>query len=82
MKQSKIILILVIVFLFLVKAWPIALVLLILLLAKKETADQNENPNGPTVEHLKKENEALRKELGEQAVRHAIVKADSRERDQ
>lgn len=73
-------LILVIIFLFLIKAWPVALVLLVLFVLKLSKTDEKQESDEPTMEELKAENEALRKELGEQAVRRAIEKADSREK--
>lgn len=74
-------LILVIIFLFLIKAWPVALVLLVLFVLKLSKTDEKQESDEPTMEELKAENEALRKELGEQAVRRAIEKADSREKN-
>lgn len=74
-------LILVIIFLFLIKAWPVALVLLVLFVFKLSKNDEKQKSDEPTMEELKAENEILRKELGEQAVRHAIEKADSQEKN-
>lgn len=79
--MKNILLILVIIFLFLIKAWPVALVLLVLFVFKLSKNDEKQKSDEPTMEELKKENEILRKELGEQAVRHAIEKADSREKN-
>lgn len=74
METKKILLLIAIVILFIIGAWPIAIVLLILYFI---------NPTSPkqqTYEDLEKENEALRQELADQAVRHAMDKAENREK--
>lgn len=74
-------LIIVIIFLFFIGAWPLALALSIFLFFKIKNNREKQEPPIQTIEALKKENEVLRKELGEQAVRHALDKVENREKN-
>lgn len=74
-------LIIVIIFLFFIGAWPLALALSILLFFKIKNNREKQEPPIQTIEALKKESEVLRKELGEQAVRHALDKVENREKN-
>lgn len=72
------------IFLFIMGAWPIALItatifitLFIINACKK---DQNQNALLSEIEELKRENQKLRAELAEQAVRRAMDKAEKREK--
>lgn len=75
METKKILLLIAIVILFLIRAWPLAIVLLILYFVNPTA------PNRKTIEDLEKENEALRQELADQAVRRAMDKAEKREKE-
>ena len=82
MSKIQITLAIIIIICFSFGIWPISLAALGALIYISKNQPATKPKEEPTIESLKKENEALRKELGEQAVRHAIEKADSRERDQ
>ena len=66
--------------LLLIGAWPLAIptaiIMLIVLLFKKKDSTTGTKE---TVESLKKENEILRAELADQAVRRAMDKAEKRD---
>lgn len=76
MNSKKSTLLIVAIILFLIRAWPISLVLLILyIIPTKEQKTPKKN-----IEDLEKENEILRQELAEQAVRRAMDRAEAREK--
>ena len=79
MKKSKIPVIIAIVILFLVKAWPIALALLFFVFLRSEKTTEEQKPEEITLESLKKENEELKRKLGEKLVDDVIAKTESRE---
>ena len=60
-------------------AWPVSIAALITLVCIPKE-QKTEEPKR-TIEDLEKENEALRQELADQAVRRAMEKAESRERE-
>ena len=60
-------------------AWPVSIAALIALICIPKE-QKTEEPKR-TVEDLEKENAALRAELADQAVRHAMEKAESREKE-
>lgn len=61
--------------------WQISLAALCALIYISKNQPPAKQEHEQTIESLKKENEMLRKELGEQAVRHALDKAESREKN-
>lgn len=63
---------------FLLNAWPIGLITLGILIITKIQHPEKDNKNQAKIEELKKENEALRNELADQAVRHAMERAEKR----
>lgn len=76
MNTKKLLLIPIAIILFVIGAWPIALILIVLCFVpttEKATPQK-------TIEDLERENEILRQELADQAVRHAMDKAESRKR--
>lgn len=77
MNSNKWILLIIAIFLFIIGAWPISLVLLILYIVPEKEQKQPQK----TIEELEKENEALRQELADQAVRRAMDKAEGREKE-
>lgn len=81
MAKNRIILALITIICFFLGFWPISLATLGILIFMPKELPSEKQENEPTMEELKAENEILRKELGEQAVRHAIEKADSREKN-
>ena len=79
MKKSKIPVIIAIVILFLVKAWPIALALLFFVFLRSKKTTEEQKPEEITLESLKKENEELKRKLGEKLVDDVIAKTENRE---
>lgn len=76
MNSNKWVLLIIAIFLFAIGAWPISLILLILYIIP--TTEQKQPKK--TIEELEKENETLRQELADQAVRRAMDKAEGREK--
>lgn len=76
MNSNKWVLLIIAIFLFAIGAWPISLILLILYIIP--TTEQKQPKK--TIEELEKENEALRQELADQAVRRAMDKTEGRKK--
>lgn len=72
-------LVIIIVILFCMGIWPVALAALGALIYISKQQPKEPKPKR-TIEDLEKENEILRQELANQAVRHAMDKAESREK--
>lgn len=72
------------IFLFIMGAWPIAFITAVIFISisliRAYKKDKNQNSLRLKVEQLEKENEALRQELADQAVRRAMDKAENREK--
>ena len=63
---------------FILGAWPISIAALGALIYVTKVQQPKESVNKRTVEEIERENEALRAELANQAVRHAIEKTELR----
>ena len=79
MKKSKIPVIIAIVILFLFISWPIALALLFFVFLRSEKTTEEQKQEEITLESLKKENEELKRKLGEKLVDDVIAKTENRE---
>ena len=78
-KQTTNILWAIVIILFVLGIWPISLIIAAILLAN---AHKQKSPKPErNIEELEKENEALRAELANQAVRRAMDAAEKREKE-
>lgn len=81
MQKISVVLIVIIIICFVLGAWPVSIAALGALLYTSKSQQLEKPDNKRTVEELEKENEALRAELADQAVRRAMEKAESREKN-
>ena len=77
MDMTKSIILALAIILFALGAWPITLIMIIILIFSNFRLKRKKHK---AIEELERENEALRNELADQAVRRAMDKAENREK--
>ena len=74
-------LVIIIIIFFLIGVWPVSLAALGAMFYIRNIQQPQEPTSKKNIEELQKENEALRQELADQAVRRAMDKAERREKE-
>ena len=74
-------LVIIIIIFFLIGVWPVSLAALGAMFYIRNIQQPQEPTSKKNIEELQKENEALRQELADQAVRRAMDKAEMREKE-
>lgn len=74
-------LVIIIIIFFLIGVWPVSLAALGAMFYIRNIQQPQEPTSKKTIEELQKENEALRQELADQAVRRAMDRAERREKE-